>query len=69
MEESSSFISTSRNLVPLSKEVRRARQPLAPADRVGVLQDRPHTDVGKVRVPRVAKYPVVTLSAWTEKRI
>lgn len=42
-------------LSPLSMESRVARKPPAPADLAGAMQDRVHTEVRKVRVPRVAK--------------
>jgi hypothetical protein len=42
-------------LSPLSIASRMARKPLPPAELAGAMQDRVHKDVGKARVPRVAK--------------
>jgi hypothetical protein len=39
----------------LAVDARAARAPYAPEDVAGSLPDRVHTDVGKVRVPRVAR--------------
>jgi DNA-binding transcriptional regulator YiaG len=40
---------------PLSIESRMARKPPTPDDLAGAMQDRVHKEVGKARVPRVAK--------------
>lgn len=42
-------------LSPVSIESRMARKPFPPAELAGAMQDRVHKDVGKARVPRVAK--------------
>jgi DNA-binding transcriptional regulator YiaG len=42
-------------LSPLSIESRMARKPLPPAELAGAMQDRVHKEVGKARVPSVAK--------------
>jgi hypothetical protein len=39
----------------LSAEARSGREPYAPDDLAGALQDRVHTDVGKAWIPRVSR--------------
>lgn len=40
---------------PLSEEATRARKPLPPEVLAGALEDSVHKEIGKVRIPRVAK--------------
>ena len=42
---------------PLSPAAKHARQPLPPASLVGAFGDRPHTESGRWRVPRLAPRP------------
>ena len=39
----------------LANEARIARKPLSPVELVGAMQDRMHKEVGKVRIPHVAR--------------
>jgi hypothetical protein len=46
---------TREKRLAISVESRESRKPLTPAELAGAMQDRVHKDVGKARIPRVAK--------------
>ena len=55
--EELALLRSKHNATPLSPAAKHARQPLPPASLVGAFGDRPHTESGRWRVPRLAPRP------------